>query len=655
MKSFNNTFHHQKLTSQQKKRTFSRLIAILWKDNKWWLILVAFLILLSAVGMLYQQVFIGKIVVGLFIGPALENKTEPFNWDQFYLMIFGSVVLFLVSIFSGFAATRIMINITYKTMTNMRVQLYKHMQSLPIKFFDDNAKGNLISRLTADIDTLRQFLSKTFPSIVQSLIILIASIVIMLILNWKLSLIMIGVIILIFASSFIIGKFSSRAFVKKQKGIGELTGYAEEMISGLKTVKIFNQEQNSIKQFANINNSLSKFTFKSEFWANVIWPTSQNLGNIAYAIVSIFGGIMVINTLANGQNAQAATLSGLTVGTFIAFTQFAKSFSGPVSTMTQNANSIVLALAGANRVFDIMDQKAEINDGDITLVRVEQVKDKYVEVPQAEGYGMYAWKIPFGSSYEYKILQGHIEFKNVYFKYVNDTEEYTLKDISFEALPGQKIALVGATGAGKTTITSLLARFYEISEGEILYDSIPIQKIEKDSLRKSLGYVLQECVLFSDTVKNNIAYGSDGINEFVMNDVTEAAHLNGHIEKLNDKYETILVNSGSNLSQGQRQLVSIARASYKNPPVLILDEATSNIDTHTEIIIEKAMDKLVQNRTSFIIAHRLSTIVNADKIIVLNSGEIQEMGTHDQLLQNQGMYWSLWQNASKSSEDNTTK
>ncbi|MFV8515880.1 ABC transporter ATP-binding protein [Mycoplasma sp. Z244B] len=647
MKSFNKMGSrpvYTKLTKQQKKATFSRLIKILWGDNKWWLILAAGLILLSTVGMLYQQVFIGKIVVQLFLQPALDNglTVETFNWDQFYLMLFGSVALFLVSIFSGFAANRIMINITYKTMTSMRVKLYRHMQSLPIKFFDSNAKGNLVSRLTADIDTLRQFLSKTFPSITQSLIILTASIIIMLVLDWALSLIMIGVIILIFAASFIIGKLSSKAFVKRQKQIGELTGYAEEMISGLKTVKIFGQEANAINQYDQINAKLAKVSFKSEFWANVIFPTSQNLGNIAYAIVTIFGGIMVINNFTSGNIATAGSIAGLELGTFIAFTQFAKSFSGPVSSMTQNANSVVLALAGANRVFDIMDQKPEADEGKITLVRVEEAMGKYIEVPLAEGYGKFAWKIPVGSSYEYKLLQGHIEFKNVSFKYQN---EYTLKNISFEALPGQKIALVGATGAGKTTITSLISRFYEIAEGEILYDGILIQAIQKDSLRKSLGYVLQETVLFSDTVKNNIAYGAEGINEYVLNDVTEAAHLNGHIDKLNDKYETILVNSGSNLSQGQRQLVSIARASYKNPPVLILDEATSNIDTHTEIIVEKAMNKLVENRTSFIIAHRLSTIVNADKIIVLNNGQILEQGNHKELLKAKGAYWTLWQNA----------
>ncbi|WLP85150.1 ABC transporter ATP-binding protein [Mycoplasma seminis] len=648
MKSFqamNHTKNYQKISNADKKKTFSRLVKILWKDNKWWLVLVAFLILLSTVGMLYQQVFIGKIIVGLFLQPVQDGQVQPsdFKWDQFYLTIGGSVILFLISIFSGFAATRIMINITYKTMTNMRTQLYKHMQSLPIKYFDDNSKGNLISRLTADIDTLRQFLSKTFPSIVQSLIILFASIIIMLVLNWQLSLIMIGVIVLIFLTSFLIGKKSSKAFIKKQKAIGEQTGYAEEIIGGLKTVKIFNQEANAIKHFNNVNNDLAKVNFKSEFWASVIWPVSQNLGNIAYALVTIFGGIMVIDFALQGNGLAAGASAGLTVGTFISFTQFAKSFAGPVSTMTQNANSVVLALAGANRVFEVMDQAPEINQGKITLVKVEKAKDKFVEVPTSELYGKYAWKITSGNEISYQLLQGKIEFKNVSFKY---GDEYNLKNITFTANPGEKVALVGATGAGKTTITSLLARFYEITEGEILYDGIPLTEIEKDSLRKSLGYVLQETVLFSDTVKNNIAYGSDGINEFVMNDVTEAAHLNGHIDKLNDKYETILVNSGSNLSQGQRQLVSIARASYKNPPVLILDEATSNIDTHTEIIVEKAMDKLVQNRTSFIIAHRLSTIINADKIIVLNEGKILEIGTHNELLNNKGTYWQLWQNAS---------
>ncbi|WP_324672210.1 ABC transporter ATP-binding protein [Mycoplasma sp. 888] len=638
MQSFKSPNHNLnlKLTKEEKLDSFKKLVSLLWKHNKGWLLLVFILIIFSAMGNIYNQLFLGYVIVDkLLLG------TIPFNEDKFYTIICVSALIFLTSIICDFIANRIMISIAYKTMTKLRLNLYEHIQTLPIKYFDSKSKGNLVSRFTSDIDTLRMFLSRTIITIIQSFITLTVSLTILFVLNWLLSLIMITLTILIALSSYIISKKSSKYFINKQKNNGQIIGYAEEVILGLKTIKMYGQSANVIKKFSDINNTLTKNSFKSEFISSIIWPLSKNLSNIAYALVIMIGAIVVITN----QSGDGVAL-GLTIGILVSFSQSAKNFSGPISTMTQTVSSFMLALAGSKRVFDILAQKSEINQGTIKLVKVIYENDKYTEVNLNDKDGFYVWKTQVGNQIIYQKAQGKIEFKNVYFKYNENNEKCTLKDISFVANSGDKIAFVGPTGAGKTTIVNLITRFYEVTDGVILYDNIPIENIDKYSLRKSIGYVLQETRLFTDTIQNNITYGSDLYDEQMLSDISKTTNLFEHIEKLDDKYSTMLTNSSSNLSQGQKQLISIARASYKNPIVLILDEATSNIDTHTEFQIEKATDKLLQNKTSFIIAHRLSTVKNATKIIVINDGQIIEQGSHDELIKNENLYAQLWEYAS---------
>ncbi|MEA4190845.1 ABC transporter ATP-binding protein [Mycoplasma sp. 2248] len=638
MQSFKSPNHNLnlKLTKEEKLDSFKKLVSLLWKHNKGWLLLAFTLVIFSAMGNIYNQLFLGYVIVDkLLLG------TNPFNEDKFYIIICVSAFIFLTSIICDFIANRIMISITYKTMTKLRLDLYEHIQTLPIKYFDSKSKGNLVSRFTSDIDTLRMFLSRTIITIIQSFITLTVSLTILFVLNWLLSLIMVALTILIALSAYIISKKSSKYFINKQKNNGQITGYAEEVILGLKTIKMYGQSANVVKKFSDINKTLTKNSFKSEFISSIIWPLSKNLSNIAYALVIMIGAIVVITN----QSGNGVAL-GLTIGIVVSFSQSAKSFSGPISTMTQTVSSFMLALAGSKRVFDILAQKSEINQGTIKLVKVINENDKYTEVNLNDKDGFYAWKTQVGNQIIYQKAQGKIEFKNVYFKYNENDEKYTLKDISFVANPGDKIAFVGPTGAGKTTIVNLITRFYEVTDGVILYDNIPIENIDKHSLRKSIGYVLQETKLFTDTIQNNITYGSDLYDEQMLSNISRTTNLVEHIEKLDDKYSTMLTNSSSNLSQGQKQLISIARASYKNPIVLILDEATSNIDTHTEFQIEKATDKLLQNKTSFIIAHRLSTVKNAIKIIVINDGQIIEQGSHDELIKNKNLYAQLWEYAS---------
>ncbi|MEA4206137.1 ABC transporter ATP-binding protein [Mycoplasma sp. 1199] len=638
MQSFKSPNHNLnlKLTKEEKLDSFKKLVSLLWKHNKGWLLLAFTLVIFSAMGNIYNQLFLGYVIVDkLLLG------TNPFNEDKFYIIICVSALIFLTSIICDFIANRIMISITYKTMTKLRLDLYEHIQTLPIKYFDSKSKGNLVSRFTSDIDTLRMFLSRTIITIIQSFITLTVSLTILFVLNWLLSLIMVALTILIALSAYIISKKSSKYFINKQKNNGQMIGYAEEVILGLKTIKMYGQSANVVKKFSDINKTVTKNSFKSEFISSIIWPLSKNLSNIAYALVIMIGAIVVITN----QSGNGVAL-GLTIGIVVSFSQSAKSFSGPISTMTQTVSSFMLALAGSKRVFDILAQKSEINQGTIKLVKVINENDKYTEVNLNDKDGFYAWKTQVGNQIIYQKVQGKIEFKNVYFKYNENDEKYTLKDISFVANPGVKIAFVGPTGAGKTTIVNLITRFYEVTNGVILYDNIPIENIDKYSLRKSIGYVLQETRLFTDTIQNNITYGSDLYDEQMLSNVSRTTNLFEHIEKLDDKYSTMLTNSSSNLSQGQKQLISIARASYKNPIVLILDEATSNIDTHTEFQIEKATDKLLQNKTSFIIAHRLSTVKNATKIIVINDGQIIEQGSHDELIKNKNLYAQLWEYAS---------
>ncbi|MGZ9755478.1 ABC transporter ATP-binding protein [Mycoplasma sp. 246B] len=639
--NFHTSFAKQvpKLTNKQKISTFKNILKLLWKDNKITLIISLFLIIIGSGGLLYNQVFIGKIIIDGFLhnfSANAQNYAKTFNYKWFYIVVALSAVWFFITVFAGFIWKRLLIKVSNHTLTKLRSNLYKHIQSLPIAFFDANSKGDLMARFTSDIDTLRDFLSNSLPKVIDTFITLSVSVVVMFSLNWKLALIMLAVMLLILMFSYFIGMQSKKGFIKRQRSNGALSGFTEEVVSNLKTLKIFGQEQNVLNDYQKYSNSLYQDELKARGYADLLFPFAMWAGNLGYIIVAIFGAILLINGQSEG--------FGLSVGVLIAFTQFAKSFSSPVSSILEIANSIIIALAGGKRVFDILKQSPELNHGNIQAVKVVLKNNQYIESESDAAFWAYKFTDAYGYLTGYQKVQGEIVFDNVSFGY---DQNIAIKNISFKAKAGSKIALVGPTGAGKTTITSLLIRFYEQNSGDIYIDGINIKEIDKNSLRKVIGMILQDASLFSDTVTNNITYGFDTIDHQQLHKSILVSNLTEHIDKLDAKEHTYLKDRGSKLSQGQKQLIRIARVTYKNPPILIFDEATSNIDTLTEYQIQTSMDKLLQNRTTFIIAHRLSTIKNADLILVINNGQIIEQGSHQQLLQNQGKYFQLWNNSQK--------
>ncbi|WP_322959946.1 ABC transporter ATP-binding protein [Mycoplasmopsis felis] len=631
-----------KISNKDRFSTFSKIINLLWKDYKYKLLFSVFLIIISTGGMLYNQVFIGKIIVDNFLS---DYKNKPFDYENFYLVVTLSALWFFITVLAGFFWKRILIKVTIKTLTKLRTNLYIHIQSLPIAFFDNNKKGDLMSRFTSDIETLRDFISNSLPRIMDTIITLSVSVVVMFILNWLLSLIMIIMMVVILLFSYFIGQQSKKAFVLRQKNNGILSGFTEEAISSIKTIKIFTQEKNMINKYQKLSNELYKNELKARGLADLLFPFSIWMGEIGYLTVTVFGAILIIQGNYAG--------IGLTIGTLIAFTQFAKSFSGPVSSILEVANSIIIALAGGKRVFDILQNEKEVNNGSIECVKVKEIEGKITEIQSINEEDWY-WAYKFvdftGKIISYKKVEGNIEFKNVSFSY---KDKQTLSNINFKLKQGQKLALVGPTGSGKTTIINLLVGFYEINEGSIYIDDIEIRTLNKNSLRQIITIILQDASLFSDTVKNNIIYGStELVNDNLYKNAIELSNLKNHINKLEKKEETFLSDKGNHLSQGQKQLLTIARATYKNSPILILDEATSNIDTITEFEIQKSMDYMVQNKTTILIAHRLSTIKNADIILVISNGKIIETGNHNDLLALKGFYYELWNNSIKITQFN---
>ncbi|WP_406614756.1 ABC transporter ATP-binding protein [Mycoplasma corogypsi] len=558
------------------------------------------------------------------------------------LVIIGSAIIFGTAVLFSFISVRIMIKITFGTMCKLRLKLYKHIQKLPIKYFDQNAKGDILSRFTNDVQTLRDFVNTSLVDLINSSFTIFVSVIIMFVLNWFLTLVMLVLISFIFVISYFLVKKSFAFRSNERKKLGELTGFSEEMLSNLRTIKLFNQEKDSEETFKKINQELNKADYKSSTYSHMMFPISFNLGGIAYAVMTLVGGYIAVKS--NDPNATLFIF--ISLGTLISFTQFARSFNNLISNITYTSNSIVVALAGCSRIFQVLDTKVETDDGYIELTKGFFQDNKFIETQKHPDSKFY-WKIPKDLDFEYKLVSGEIEFKNVSFSYDENTK--VIENMSFSATKGQKVALVGKTGAGKTTITNLLCRFYQPTNGSIFYDGININDIKLTDLRKSLGYVLQQPTLFTDTLTNNIVYGESELNNELLSDVIEVSNLAMHVDKMTDKYETLLNDSGNNLSQGQKQLISIARTSYKNPPVLVLDEATSNIDIVTEKIIQDAMDKLIKNRTTFIIANRLSTIKNADLILVISDAKIAEQGTHEQLIKTQGQYYQLWQNIAQKS------
>ena len=605
------------------KNTVKRLFDIIMSKHKIWLLVVFICIIVSGIASVSGQLFLQSLIDD-YISPLLLEENPVFT--NLLKALFGIGFVYLIGVVSTFISNRLLVNISQGVLKDIRNQMFSHMQTLPISYFDNNTHGDIMSHYTNDTDTLMQMISQSLPNLVSSIITIIAVLFGMLHLSIILTLIVIiGVIVMLIVSKNVASK-AGKYFVEQQDSLGKLNGYIEEMIDGVKVVKVFTHEEIAKKDFDKVNSLLCENATKANIHANTLMPIMHNIGNVVYVIIAIVGGLLAINN------------KGLTLGAIASFLSLSKSFMNPIGMMAGQVNSIIVALAGASRIFSLMDEKSEENDGKIKLVYAT-LKDN--ELVESNNYtGCWAWKL---SNKELIELKGDVRFNDVTFGYNSD--KMVLKDINLYAKPGQKIAFVGATGAGKTTITNLINRFYDINEGTITYDGINIKDINKKDLRKSLGIVLQDTNLFTGTIMENIKYGNHKATFEEVINAAKLANADSFINLLPDGYNTVLKGNGSNLSQGQRQLLAIARSALLNPPVMILDEATSSIDTRTEKIVQDGMDKLMENRTVFVIAHRLSTVRNSKAIMVLENGKIIERGEHEQLLEQKGKYYELYTGA----------
>lgn len=609
------------------KKTIKRLMTYITK-YKIRILLVALCIIISALTSVASSLFL-KTLIDDYIAPLLLASNPVFSGLLKAIITMGCI--YLIGVLSTLFYNRIMVVIAQDVLKTIRDDMFAHMQTLPIRYFDTNTHGDIMSHYTNDTDTLRQMISQSIPQVFSSIITIVAVFCAMLTTSIWLTIFVIGFIFIMMKITGKIAGQSGAYFVKQQKTLGNVNGYIEEMINGQKVVKVFCHEDKAKEEFDKRNDELCRNATEANKFANILMPIMGNLGNLQYVLLAIVGGAMAISGF-----------EGLTLGALASFLQLSKSFTQPISQVSQQLNMVVMALAGAGRIFALMDEKSEVDEGYVTLVNAKEIDGELVEVK--EHTGLWAWKHPHSDgTITYTKVQGEVRLYDVDFGYVEN--KTVLHDITLYAEPGQKVAFVGATGAGKTTITNLINRFYDIADGKIRYDGININKIKKEDLRRSLGIVLQDVNLFTGTVMENIRYGNLAATDEEVYAAARLANAHDFIERLPEGYNTMLSGDGGSLSQGQRQLISIARAAVADPPVMILDEATSSIDTRTEAIVQKGMDRLMEGRTVFVIAHRLSTVQNSDVIMVLDQGRIIERGNHEKLIEEKGKYYQLYTGA----------